>query len=317
MVLAFSGGTALRDDVHIVCIPTSDRAFSEAALGIADGIPQELPLDDARPWFTDELRRTFPHATVEELGDAPPAPGQPIWYVRQHEHPFRIDARVMVPLSVEAAFEVYVDRVVEWQSAVELTRVDTSAALVGREYRATYPFLGMHYAGTFQVVAASPPVEVALEAQGSGIRVWYVARFAAEGAGTLVRVRGDYELPTVLLTRMADHLGLERAVAHDIERANQDFRRLCQEVAQERAPGSPVERAPTPWSAAVERLRLAQERYRSLVGGAAAPTLLVDAEEDLLAARGTVEQLKRELAAEPAVRRQADEGIGDGASGAS
>ena len=49
-------------------------------------------------------------------------------------------------------------------------------------------------------------------------------------------MKGDYDLPNALLARIADRLGMERAIARDIDRANEAYRRLCEgEAAREAA----------------------------------------------------------------------------------
>ena len=41
-------------------------------------------------------------------------------------------------------------------------------------------------------------------------------------------MQGDYDLPSSILTKIADRLHLERAIGRDIERANAAFVRLCE-----------------------------------------------------------------------------------------
>ena len=134
-----------------------------------------------------------------------------------------------MPLPVERAFEVYVDRVAEWQTAVQLTAIPgLGGPLVGRAWEATYRFLGMAYTGRLQIREADPPHSVTYEATGSGITVWYTTAFAPRAPDeTVVAVRGDYELPSSILARIADRLHLERSIGRDIERANASYARLC------------------------------------------------------------------------------------------
>lgn len=287
----------MRQDLQIVCIPSRDRAFAGDALELADRIPPELDPPEARAWYESALRRAHPHASVRERTDAPGASAEVrLWYVTRRDHPFRIDAAVRVPLPPDEAFAVYVDRVTEWQSALVLERVDTSPGLVGREYLATYHAMGLPYAGHVRMVAAAPPVEAAYEAEGSGITVWYVTRFTGQNAGTDVRVQGDYALPSSLLTRVADLFGLERAIARDIDRAHESYRSLCVRLVRDAADGpEPGAEAPPSWTDAVERLRLAQLRYREVVDGPPDPIALGEAQEELLDARGEVDQLRRDL----------------------
>jgi Polyketide cyclase / dehydrase and lipid transport len=191
-------------------------------------MPAGLEYDEALEWFAREVARALPAVTVREQDELARSPGQPlVWYVTRREPRFRIDTSVEVPLQPTAAFAVYVDRVVEWQAAVQLTPRDLTADVVGSEYDACYEFHGRRYQGRLRVLAADPPRSVEIEAGGSGIWVWYATTFSPTPGGTRVQVRGDYRLPTELLTRIADRLGLERAITRDIERANEAYRRLC------------------------------------------------------------------------------------------
>jgi hypothetical protein len=59
-----------------------------------------------------------------------------------------------------------------------------------------------------------------------------------------VTVQGDYDLPSSILTKIADRLHLERAIGRDIERANAAYVRLCATLATGTGPltdpGSPA-----------------------------------------------------------------------------
>lgn len=214
---------------RIVCIPRRDRVFAADAEHVARRIPPGLTGLAALEWYQVELRRYYPTAEVREQDElARRDDADPVWYVTKREQHFRIDASVLVPLAPLAAYRVYVDRVVEWQTAVRLVPKHLTEDLVGSTWDACYVFLGRTYQGSFRVLAASPPVSVAFEATGSGITVWYETRFLPEGEGTRVAVKGDYELPTQLLTNVADRLGLERAIGRDIERANATYQALCE-----------------------------------------------------------------------------------------
>lgn len=223
---------------RIVTIPTRDKVFAADARRIALRIPEELDAADAaRAWYEGELRRTYPNVTVrpqEELARTDDS--ETVWYVTNRVPFFRIDTSVEVPLPQAVAYRVYIDRVSEWQTAVHLTPLRTTPEIVGNEYAARYDFLGHSYDGRFRIVAAEPPDNVSLEAEGSGIVVWYVTRFRPghEADSTLVSVKGDYRLPDNLLAKIADRLFLERAIARDIDRANETYRSMCEVVARQR-----------------------------------------------------------------------------------
>ena len=234
--------------VRIIATPRSDDAFAAGAQRIAARIPADLAGEAALRWYEAELRRAFPDASVHEQEELARNEGDPpVWYASNRPRAFRIDSSVEVPLPPRDAYVVYVERVVEWQNAVRLRAPVPPGSLVGREYAATYAFLGRTFGGTFRVLAADPPRTVTVQAVGSGISMWYEAGFepSADGSATLVTVRGDYELPVSALARVADRLGLERAIDRDIERANASFRRLCEAVADATRSGAPAgERLP-------------------------------------------------------------------------
>jgi hypothetical protein len=228
---------------RIVTVPTRDTALAADARRIARRIPADLDADAGLAWYEAEMRRTYPHATVRPQDElARTDSSEIVWYVTNRAPIFRIDASVEVPLPRAVAYALYVDRVTDWQTAVNLTALSTTPEIVGNEYAARYDFLGHSYTGRFRVVSAEPPENVSLEAEGSGITVWYVTRFAPgrEPASTRVSVKGDYRLPDNLLARIADRLFLERAIARDIERANETYRALCEAVARERRVSSPA-----------------------------------------------------------------------------
>ena len=226
---------------RLVCIPRRDATFAAHANQVAARIPVALSEDAALAWFAVELCRLYPTAVVRKQTDlARGERTEVIWYATLRGHPFRIDLTIHVPLPPTRAFDVYVGRVTEWQTAVALTPTRISPELVGTEYEATYRLLGHTYRGTFRVLAAERPRRITLEASGSGISLSYTTTFDDGGreeshaspgeGGTIVRVQGDYSLPDTLLARVADRLGLERAIARDIERANEAYLRLCESI---------------------------------------------------------------------------------------
>ena len=218
---------------RVVTIPSADADLAAEADRIAARIPADLSPSDALAWYRLAIRRVYPSSVVREQDDLARVEGQvPVWYVMRREHHFRIDTAVWVPLASRDAWHTYVDRVTEWQVSVELEARGRSRAFIGREYDATYTFLGRPYHGLFRILAADPGRFVSIEASGSGVTVWYVTSFTDERDGTLVHVKGDYELPDNILTRIADRLGVERAIGRDIQRANESYRSLCATVAR-------------------------------------------------------------------------------------
>ncbi len=223
---------------RLVCVPSTDLTLAAEARRVASRIPAGVSSGEALAWFARELRRTYPTAVVRPQDELARVPGDvPVWYVTRRDRQFRIDTSVWVPLAPEDAYRLYVERVPEWQTAVSLKLRRATPDLVGTEYHATYEFLGRHYAGAFRVLAADPGRSVSFEAKGSGITVWYVTSFRPEHGGTRVAVQGDYDLPDTLLARVADRLGIERAIARDIARANETYREMCLREASSQDPG--------------------------------------------------------------------------------
>src|SRR5829696_2662456 len=213
---------------RIVCIPSRDQAFAASVKRAAGRLPDGIPAADAIAWLAAEVRRSYPTAEIREQDELARREGdEPVWYATKREQHFRIDNAIVVPLEPAAAYAVYVDRVVEWQTAVQVSPRQVTPAIVGNTYEACYQFLGRRYQGTLRVLSAEPPSSVAFEASGSGITVWYETTFSEDAGGTRVEVKGDYELPLQFLERVADRLGLERAIARDIERANEAYRAVC------------------------------------------------------------------------------------------
>jgi hypothetical protein len=220
--------------VRVVTIPSSDAELASEAQRIAERIPTELPIPEALSWYRLAIRRVYPTAVVREQDELARVEGSPpVWYVTRVEHHFRIDSTLWVPLPPIEAWRLYVDRVVDWQVSVALTPVPPRGGM-GREYIATYQFLGRAYHGRLRILSAEPGRFVSIEAAGSGITVWYVTSFTAERDGSQVRVKGDYELPHTIIARVADRIGLERTIGRDIDRANASYRALCLEAAAER-----------------------------------------------------------------------------------
>jgi hypothetical protein len=217
---------------RVVCIPSTDAAFVADVQALADRVPGALELPEAFAWFKAELHRSLPGATVREQHPLAQVRGSlPVWYVSRRRNQFRIDTQVWVPLPHLTAYRIYVERVTEWQTSVRLRPVRPNQAGPGAEYEAIYTFMGLRYTGRFRILAADPGRSVSIEARGSGITVWYVTSFRPERGGTLVRVRGDYELPENVFVRIADRLLVERTIGRDIARANESYRAMCESEA--------------------------------------------------------------------------------------
>ena len=231
---------------RLVCIPSSDAAFGEDARRIADAVPAGLHGAEALRWFSQKLSRAYPTAVVREQDELALVKGaRPVWYVTKRDHRFRIDTSFWVPLLPAEAFRLYVEEMPDWQSAVTVTPRRVTAELIGSEYAASYMFLGREYIGTMRIVGADPGRSVSFEAEGMGITVWYVTSFQAEESGTQVTVRGDYDLPDNVIARMADRLGLERAIRRDIDRANESYVLACRAIAGETERPAPAPTVPT------------------------------------------------------------------------
>lgn len=220
--------------LRLVCSPSSDRIFAHDAERLAARIPANLGSADAIAWFQAELRHSYPTAVVREQDELARTDERArTWYVSRRVNRSRISTEVSVPLPQESAYWTYVRRVVDWQISVDLTPLGLPTGQVGDEYEASYSFLGRRFVGRFRILAAHPPHSVAMEAEGSGISVWYITRFLPEGDATRVAVEGDYDLPEGLIPRIADRLLIERAIARDIDRANEAYRLLCESMAGE------------------------------------------------------------------------------------
>jgi hypothetical protein len=207
--------------------------FVADASALAARVPPNLTPAAALDWFIVELRRDYPTVTVREQSDlARESKDQVTWYATLHDERSRLDFEIHVPLPPATAFEIYVARVADWQRSVQLRPRKLTPELAGSEYDAVYTLLGRNYQGVFRILAANPPLSVTVEAAGSGITVSYTTTFSPEPTGSYVRVRGNYSLPEQLLARVADRLGLERAISRDVQRANEAYRRLCEEVGR-------------------------------------------------------------------------------------
>lgn len=225
----------MREAPEIIASPKTDTAFAAEVQALAARIPTGLSTRDSLAWYEATLRASYPNAVVREQEALARREGalHPVWYASNRPRPFRIATAFTVDVSLDEAFEVYVDRVTEWQTAVELSLRAGTPPLVGRTYDATYRFLGIAYTGSYRVLDADPPRSITYEATGSGITVWYTTTFASLDDRTSVAVHGDYDLPSSILTRIADRLHLERAIGRDIERANAAYVRLCETLAAE------------------------------------------------------------------------------------
>jgi hypothetical protein len=224
----------MREAPEIIASPKIDTTFVTEARALAARIPAGLSPRDSLAWYEASLRAAYPNAVVREQETLARSEGAlyPVWYASNRPKPFRIATSFAVDVALDDAFDAYVHRITEWQTAVELLPRLGTPPLIGRTYDATYRFLGMAYTGTFRMRDADPPRSVTYEAFGSGITVWYTTSFTSLGDRTSVMVQGDYDLPSSILTKIADRLHLERAIGRDIERANAAFVRLCESLAE-------------------------------------------------------------------------------------
>jgi hypothetical protein len=224
----------MREAPEIIASPKIDITFVTEARALAARIPAGLSPRDSLAWYEASLRAAYPNAVVREQETLARSEGAlyPVWYASNRPKPFRIATSFAVDVALDDAFDAYVHRITEWQTAVELVPRPGTPPLIGRAYDATYRFLGMAYTGSFRMRDADPPRSVTYEAFGSGITVWYTTSFTSLGDRTSVMVQGDYDLPSSILTKIADRLHLERAIGRDIERANAAFVRLCESLAE-------------------------------------------------------------------------------------
>src|SRR2546422_282263 len=99
--------------------------------------------------------------------------------------------------------------------------------LVGSEYAAYYELFGRLVEGRLVLVDADPPRSVRFEANGMGIRAWYMTSFAESLAGTQLTVVGDYDVPIRILPKIADRLFVERTIQRQIHAAHKALLELC------------------------------------------------------------------------------------------
>src|SRR5438045_3718611 len=71
--------------------------------------------------------------------------------------------------------------------------------LLSAAYAAYCGLFGRRLQGKVVLVHADPPRSVRLEANGMGVRAWYVTSFAPTPAGTRLTVVGDYDVPIRIL----------------------------------------------------------------------------------------------------------------------
>lgn len=214
---------------RLVCIPSTDSVFAEHANALFEQIAPDLAVDGASERFTNQLRLTYPTAVVrerEELAELWPG-NDPVWYVIRRAYASRIVASVDIPAERSIVYRIYVERMPEWQVVVQLRPVKRPHAAVAAEYAAAYEFLGRTLNGRLRVVDASPPWAVRVEAEGMGVKVWYVTTFRPTETGTKVEVAGDYVLPSRIIPAAVGRLFAERRIAQDIERAHAALRELC------------------------------------------------------------------------------------------
>jgi hypothetical protein len=215
---------------RLVCIPSTDAAFGDHANALLGRMLSEPVRPTDSQAFGNRLRLRYPTAVVRErhqLADRWPGDG-PVWYVIRRAFGSRISASIDIAAERDQVFQVYVERMPEWQVAVRLRPLNRRSRHVGAEYSAEYEFMGRSLHGRMRIVDASPPRALRVEAEGMGVNVWYVTTFTPVADGTRVEVAGDYVMPNRLIPAALERLVAERRIARDIERAHAALRDLCQ-----------------------------------------------------------------------------------------
>ncbi|HEY3523120.1 MAG TPA: SRPBCC family protein [Candidatus Limnocylindrales bacterium] len=209
--------------VRLVSIPSTDVEFGEHARAVLETLEGRRD-EVARAELERQLRRRYPGAEVrrrDDLASFGPT-DDVVWYAINREHSGPIHASVEIPAPRELVFDVYLDRYPAWQTAVEVRPTDPIPGALAA-YAATYEIFGRRFDGRFDVVEVDRPRLIRVEALGaSGIAAWYLTSFREAGAGTLVHVVGDYELPSRLLPEVQRFI-VERVIARDIARAHESL----------------------------------------------------------------------------------------------
>jgi len=227
------------DRLRLVTIPSNDTAFAAFAQTVLEELPPDLSPHQALEGFQRALQTRFPGAVVrprEQLADVTSGT-ETVWYATNRAYRSRIVATLDVPAPRDLVFRIYVQRVMEWQTAVQLTPRHLLPNLVGSEWNATWTFLGRRLSGLFRLIEADPPHSVRFEASGMGIRVWYDTSFTSSRGGTVVRVVGDYDVPDGFVPKLVDRLFMERGIQRQIDNAHDAFVALCVQAMAELAAG--------------------------------------------------------------------------------
>ena len=225
----------MREPPEIIASPKIDTAFAAEARALAARIPAGLSARDSLAWYEASLRAAYPNAVVREQETLARSEGAlyPVWYASNRPKPFRIATSFAVDVSLDDAFDAYVDRVTEWQTAVELVPRRRDAAARRAHVRRNVPVPRHRLHG----LVPGPRCRPAPERHLRGVRLRHHRLVHDDvrslGDRTSVTVQGDYDLPSSILTKIADRLHLERAIGRDIERANAAFVRLCESLAEE------------------------------------------------------------------------------------
>ena len=200
------------------------------------GLPAELESEQARQELERRLRDEFPAAVVrardplaaiQAVDDA-----LVVWYASNRGFGTRLAATLVVPVPIERAFTIYVERVAEWLTSVRMKAVHIAPRVVGSVYLTSYEMAGMTIHGRFRIVEADAPYSVRFEAEGCGVFVWYITSFRPTERGTRIQVVGDYDLPNTILARVASRFGIERTIQRQMNEAHAALLRLCEEVAR-------------------------------------------------------------------------------------
>jgi hypothetical protein len=213
--------------VRLVTIPSTDTDFGAHARDLLAGIEQREP-EAGRAELERRLRRFYPGAVVRARDPLASFGGEDdlVWYATNRAVSTAIRESVEIRAPRELVFDVYLERYPEWQSAVDVRRVEAVGPGVLAAYGATYELLGRRFEGRFDVVEVARPAFVRVEAAGtSGIEVWYVTSFRDSAHGTIVEVIGDYHLPSRLLPDVQRFV-VDRVIARDIRRAHSTLAQL-------------------------------------------------------------------------------------------
>ena len=227
----------MKNPPRLVCIPSADGEFAVHARALLDEVALGPDREDeARERLERLIRRRFPTSVVRAR-DPLATVGleeSPVWYVTRSPYRSRLAASVEIAAPQEFVFDLYVEptRIPEWQTAINVTPLQSHPDLIGNEYLARYKVVGAIVQGRFRIVDAERPTYLRVEAQAPGMRLWYATTFTRTSTGTRLDVDGDYDVPPNSLAQLADRLFVERAVQRDVDHAHANLKALCEGLAR-------------------------------------------------------------------------------------